>query len=81
MFILQTLTSLTLSHVSLSSEGAKHLADALKVNQVCVSIMIILTAIILYQTVTTLNLDDNWMSESGIEHLAAALTVNHVRLV
>ena len=81
----QTLTTFSLAYNSVSNDGAEHLANALKVNQVdigylgCASSCVDSKYVSCWQTLTTLDLSGNKIRWRGAQHLAESVRINQVR--
>ena len=81
----QTLTTFSLAYNSVSNDGAEHLANALKVNQVdigylgCASSCVDSKYVSCWQTLTTLDLSGNKIKDPAARHLLEALQIYRVR--
>jgi Ran GTPase-activating protein (RanGAP) involved in mRNA processing and transport len=78
---MQTITQLHLSSNRIGAEGAKHLAEVLRNNQVihCTSLSIsCMSSHAHMQTITQLDLSGNRIGTEGAKHLAEVLRNNQV---
>jgi len=72
---------LNLENNQIGNEGARYLADALKINNVRIVfhlILLIIISFIFIQTLTELNISCNHIDDEGAKHLADALITNNV---
>jgi Ran GTPase-activating protein (RanGAP) involved in mRNA processing and transport len=80
----QALIMLDLYLNEIGAEGARHLADALKINTVRSFFYPFITSASFsfkIQALTTLNLVDNNIGNQGAQYLANALEINRVRVL
>ena len=79
----QTLTTLKLSGtdgdgIGIGDEGAKHLANALKINRVSDELYSLFNRCLRSQSLTTLEIDRNGIGSEGAQALAIARIINEV---
>ena len=77
--LFQTLTTLQLESSQILDEGAQHLANALKTNQVTPTLVYNARRHISLQTLTTLLLGGNHISAKGKQYIFETLEINKVR--